>query len=59
MARNQPILLPGEESSKGPGLDSDIRIPGLSTVPSLNIKTNLTLSDITVGVEMSLMFHVK
>ena len=49
LTRNQPILLPGEkEATKGPELDGDMRVSGLTSVPSLNIKNNLTLSDITV-----------
>jgi len=54
MTRNQPILLPGEEATRGPELDTDLRVTGLgpasssvTSVPSINVKTNLTLSDIT------------
>ena len=49
LTRNQPILLPGEkEATRGPELDGDLRVSGLTSVPSLNVKNNLTLSDITV-----------
>eukprot|EP00090_Calanus_glacialis_P044201 TRINITY_DN7865_c0_g1_i1.p1 TRINITY_DN7865_c0_g1~~TRINITY_DN7865_c0_g1_i1.p1 ORF type:complete len:348 (+),score=114.26 TRINITY_DN7865_c0_g1_i1:103-1146(+) len=61
LTRNQPILLPGEEASTGPGggLGGGDPIAGLlaasstppghssSSVSSLNTKNNLTLSDIT------------
>jgi len=47
LTRNQPILLSGEESSKGPELVGDVPIAGLTSVPSINNKNNLTLSDIT------------
>jgi len=48
LTRNQPILLPGEkEATRGPELDGDLRVSGLTSVPSLNVKNNLTLSDIT------------
>ena len=54
LTRNQPILLPGEkEATKGPELDGEMRVSGLTSVPSLNIKNNLTLSDITVIVDYS------
>ena len=48
LTRTQPILLPGEEASKGPELDAEERVSVISSVPSINVKTNLTLSDITV-----------
>lgn len=47
LTRTQPILLPGEEASKGPELDAEERVSVISSVPSINVKTNLTLSDIT------------
>jgi len=58
LTRNQPILLPGEETSSGPGggIDELSSVSGLlasssqpsqTTVNSLNTKNNLTLSDIT------------
>ena len=48
LTRTQPILLPGEEASKGPELDAEERVSVVSSVPSIHVKTNLTLSDITV-----------
>jgi len=59
LTRNQPILLPGEEASTGPGgslaggdpvsglLAPPQPTPGQGAIPSLNTKNNLTLSDLT------------
>lgn len=48
LTRNQPILLPGEEATRGPDLDTELAFSGLTpAVPSLNVKHSLTLSDIT------------
>ena len=60
LTRTQPILLPGEEATKGPELDSEERVSVISSVPSINVKTNLTLSDITVRENLfkySLLLH--